>query len=119
MDATPPPADDRTVRNKQTELTASYLNSAAAGFFAAGVIAPLVAFAFGVAAPGGPVPTLTLAAGATIFLAISVVTHIAAVSFGGSIREHRVRGLRFHARHAVSALAFVYWYTGRESHPRP
>jgi membrane protein implicated in regulation of membrane protease activity len=78
MSTTPPPDDDRTVRNKQIELTAGYLNSAATGFFGAGVIAPMAALTFGVSGPAGPVPALTLAVGATIFLVISIAAHIAA-----------------------------------------
>ncbi len=66
------------VHNEPVKLAAGYLNSAASGFFAAGVIAPVAAFAFGFAGPGGPVPPLTLAVGATIFLAVSVAMHVAA-----------------------------------------
>lgn len=66
------------IENKQIELTAGYLNSAANGFFGAGVIAPLAAFAFGVAGPGGPVPPLTVFGSIAIFFAISVAAHIAA-----------------------------------------
>ena len=70
-----PPA----VHNEQVKLTAGYLNSAASGFLGAGVIAPVAALAFGVAGPGGPVPPLTLAAAVTIFLAISIAAHVAAL----------------------------------------
>ena len=66
------------VHNEQVKLAASYLNSAATGFFAAGVIAPIVAFAFGFAGLGGPVPTLTLVVGIAIFFVISAAAHLAA-----------------------------------------
>jgi membrane protein implicated in regulation of membrane protease activity len=38
----------------------------------------MAALTFGVSGPAGPVPALTLAVGATIFLVISIAAHIAA-----------------------------------------
>ena len=66
------------VRNERTKLTASYLNTAASGFFGAGVIAPLTAAVFGLTGPGSPVSTLTLVIGVLIFFVASVSIHLAA-----------------------------------------
>ncbi len=66
------------IDNERIKLTASYVNTMAGAFFTAGVVAPLAAAVFGLAGPGSPVPTLTLAIGVTIFLAVSVGLHLAA-----------------------------------------
>jgi hypothetical protein len=65
------------VYNERAKLTANYLNGAAGSFFAAGVVAPLAAAVFGLAGPGTPVSTLTLALGVLIFFAVSIGLHFA------------------------------------------
>ena len=66
------------VRNEQTKATAVYFNTIAGAFFAAGVIAPVAAFVFGVLGSGDRAPTLTLGIGVLIFLLASVAAHFAA-----------------------------------------
>jgi hypothetical protein len=53
------------VPNEQAKLTASYLNAAAASFFAAGVVAPLAA-AFRPDRTASSISALTLAGGVLI-----------------------------------------------------
>ena len=55
------------IHNERTKLTANYLNTAATGFFGAGVVAPLAAAVFGLAGPGSLISTLTLVLGILIF----------------------------------------------------
>jgi hypothetical protein len=66
------------VQNERTKLTANYLNTAASGFFGAGVIAPLAAAVFGLTGADSPVSTLTLIIGVLIFFGVSIGLHIAA-----------------------------------------
>jgi hypothetical protein len=66
------------IHNERTKLTAAYLNTAATGFFGAGVVAPLAAAVFGLTGPGSPVSTLTLGLGILIFLVASIAIHLAA-----------------------------------------
>ena len=68
----------KIVQNERVKLTASYLNSGAGAFFAAGVVAPLAAAVFGLTGTASSVPTLTLAFGALIFFIVSVSLHVAA-----------------------------------------
>jgi ABC-type transport system involved in cytochrome bd biosynthesis fused ATPase/permease subunit len=72
------PADDKLVRNERTKLTAGYLNTAATTLLGAGVVAPLVAGIYGLVGAGQVSSPLTLAAGLTMFLAMSAITHVAA-----------------------------------------
>jgi cation transporter-like permease len=74
------------VPNEQAKLTASYLNAAAASFFAAGVVAPLAAAVFGLTGTASSISALTLAGGVLIFFVVSVALHIAA--------RHILRGLK-------------------------
>jgi hypothetical protein len=69
-----PEARDKLVRNERLKLTASWLNTLAGASMAAGVIAPLAAALFGVAA--APVPTLTLGLGVLIFFLVGVGLHV-------------------------------------------
>ncbi|WP_407518754.1 hypothetical protein [Methylobacterium oryzisoli] len=66
------------IHNEQTKLTAGYLNAGASAFLAAGVVAPIAAAVFGVTGPGGPVPTLTIVIGVSMFLVGSILLHLAA-----------------------------------------
>ena len=79
--------DPKAVHNERAKTTASYLNAAAGPCLGAGVIAPAAAAFFGVTGPGGPVPTLTLASGITIFLIVSLELHSAARFVLRSLRK--------------------------------
>lgn len=70
--------DTNAVRQERTKLTASYLNTIAGSLFTAGVAAPIAAAVFGFAGAGARIDALTLVLGSAIFLACSVILHIAA-----------------------------------------
>ena len=66
------------LHNERVKLTASYLNTGAGAYFAAGVVAPVAAVTFGYAGASAPVSPLTFAFGVTTFFAASLALHAAA-----------------------------------------
>jgi len=72
-------ATDKLVRNERLKLTAPWLNTLAGASMTAGVIAPIAAALFGVAA--APIQMLTLGFGVLIFSLVGVGLHVWPASF--------------------------------------
>ena len=63
------------VHNERLKLTATYLNTGAGACFAAGVVAPIAALAFGYGNIQSNVSTLTFVVGVATFLSTSLTLH--------------------------------------------